>query len=288
LTIFELVKIALDELYVQGKKSHGNALDALIEKQIKTLSTSYANLTAATRQPIDYKDASTRFAYVYKYVASHGDYIVQALSHGKRKLGESLFAKSSLKVSCIGGGPGSDVIGVLKFLDEEISSESVSKLTCYLLDREQAWADTWVDLGDSLSTEVTLNVNFQPLDVTRPDSWSQQTKFFSADLFTFSYFLSEVQSLNSDGVVTDFVKRVFSEAKSGALFLYIDNGGELFNAFFDSTCELTSLETLVSCDNILMMPRFTEQKQELGEYLTKFGQQPKLRSTLSYRLLRKK
>ena len=76
-------------------------------------------------------------------------------------------------------------------------------MTSYLLDKEQAWADTWTEIGDSTKTKVTVNVHFQSLDVTQPDSWSTQKKFLRADVFTQSYFVSEVFSLDS-GVVANF------------------------------------------------------------------------------------
>lgn len=287
MTIFELVKIALDELYKEGLKVHGANLDAKIKKQIEYLSLSYGQLNQPDRKPVDYKDPSTRFAYVYKYVASHGDYVVQVLEALRAQLASPVFTSEIVRVSCIGGGPGSDIIAVLKYLDERSKTENVKKVTCYLLDREQAWADTWTELDDSLKTELKLHANFQPLDVTEPDSWAQQTKFLQADLFTLSYFVSEVRSLDGNGVVTKFWKNLFKEAKSGALFLYNDNGHNHFNTYFDKQWKDAGLTCLVSKDNIDMWPRWSEEKSEFGEFLKKFGQQPKLKSSLSYRVLRK-
>ncbi len=154
MTLFELVKAALDELYKQGKEKYGAELDDAIKKKISYLSGEYSNLDKADRKPISYRDPATRFAYVYKYVASHGDYIVQLLVELRAKLGGRIFTSNMARVSCVGGGPGSDIIAVLKYLDEHINTEPVKKLTCYLLDREQAWADTWTELDESLKVEV--------------------------------------------------------------------------------------------------------------------------------------
>ena len=102
------------------------------------------------------------------------------------RLKETIFDDNKVRISCVGGGPGSDIIGILKYLDEH-KDEPIKRLSCYLLDKEQAWADTWTELGDSLETDFAVNVNYQPLDVTRIQSWSAQTKFLEADLFTMSY-----------------------------------------------------------------------------------------------------
>ncbi|WP_157754183.1 hypothetical protein [Lysobacter capsici] len=288
MTIFELVKIALDELYAEGQRQYGAALDGEIIGKIAYLSKCYGALTSDGRAPIDYRDPATRFAYVYKYVAAHGDYVVQILQKFKASLGNgAIFNDENLRLTCVGGGPGSDIIAVLKYLDDNKTSEPVKKLTCYLLDKEQAWADTWTELDDQLNSDVSLHANFQPLDVTAPDSWASQRRFLQADLFTLSYFVSEVRSLDIGGVVTEFWKTLFAGAKPGAVFLYDDNGHTDFNAYFDQQWQGAGLECLISEDNIRLTPRFSEQASELGSYLTKFGQSPKLQSYISYRVLRK-
>lgn len=287
MTIFQLVKIALDALYEEAMQAFEKGVDGVISERIKYLSKSYGKLNDANRSPVDYKDPATRFAYVYKYVASHGDYVVQVLNALHNKLGGPIFGSESMRLSCVGGGPGSDIIGFLKYLDDQKKVEKVKKVTCYLLDKEQAWADTWTELDDSLKTDLLLHANFQPLDVTAPESWAQQKKFLSADLFTMSYFVSEVMALDKDGVVTRFWKTLFKEAKSGAIFMYCDNGHSDFNSYFDGQWKEAKLECIVESTNELIWPSYSEQKSDLGGYLDKFGQQPKLKTPLTYRVLRK-
>src|SRR4051794_34208357 len=62
-TIFELVKLALDELYSEAEQSYGDKVDEKIQAKIAYLTDSYVNLTDAGRKPVDYKDPATRFAY---------------------------------------------------------------------------------------------------------------------------------------------------------------------------------------------------------------------------------
>lgn len=287
MTIFQLVKIALDTLYAESLAIHGSSTDAKIAAQMIYLSKSYTELNQADRQPVNYKDPATRFAYVYKYVASHGNYVVQVLNALSQKLDGPVFTSESIRVSCVGGGPGSDIIALLKYLDEREATEKVKKVTCYLLDREQAWADTWTELDDSLQTNLMLHANFQPLDVTDPDSWAQQKKFLQADLFTMSYFVSEVKALDSTGVVTKFWQTLFQEAKTGALFLYDDNGHDAFTSYFDGQWKQAGLECIIESTNQPTWPSGSEQMSDLGSYLTKFGQSPKLKTPLTYRVLRK-
>jgi hypothetical protein len=286
-TLFELVKLALDELTEQAVAEYGEAADAVILERMKYLSGSYANLANQERKPIDYKDPATRFAYVYMYVAAHGDYIVQILKELRATYGENLFSEGHARISCLGGGPGSDIVAVLKYLSES-KTEKVERLTCYLLDKEQAWGDTWLEVGEMLDIAIRLNVNVQPLDVTDPSSWQSQKRFLQSDMFTLSYFVSEVASLDKGGVVSGFWKKLFASIKPGALILYIDNGSEGFNKYIDEISAGAGLECLTLENNVAMRPRNIEQASVIEAYRTKFGGRfPKLKSTVSIRVYRK-
>lgn len=102
-----------------------------------------------------------------------------------------------------------------------------------------------------------------------------------------SYFLSEVYALDSSGAVTGFFRDMFDQAKSGALFLYDDNGHKDFNEYFDSLFDPSLCESVISGTNMKLAPRYSEEKSALGDYLNKFGQSPKLGSFVSYRVIRK-
>lgn len=287
MTLFELVKITLDELYKEAGKHYGQNTDAEIKSRFEYLSSSYLQLADSVRAPINYRDPATRFAYVYRYVATHGDYVVQMLDIASAALRAPLFASTTARVSCIGGGPGSDILAVLKYLDDSRNKELVTKLVVYLLDKEQAWADTWTELDDKLNVGVQLNTNFQPLDVTDMASWSSQRKFLESDLFTLSYFVSEVQSFDQTGLVTQFWQTLFREAKPGALFFYDDNGTDHLNNYFDWQWRTAGLELIAADTNVRWTPRYTERANVLDDYKAKFSTWPKLQGYLSYRILRK-
>jgi len=286
MTLFELVKITLDELYKRAELQYQAQTDAEIKRRFTYLSDSYTRLSDPNRVPIDYKDPATRFAYVYRYVATHGDYVVQLLTRAAAVLGGSVFPKGTSRVSCLGGGPGSDILAILKYLADYRGREDVKKLKVFLLDKEQAWADTWDDLEEKLDAGCELRTSFQPLDVLNPD-WISQRHFLEADVYTLSYFVSEVYALDGSGAVTTFWQRLFKEAKPGAVFLYDDNGTDDFNAYFDGQWSKGGLELLASGSNESWTPRYEERADVLNDYKAKFSAWPKLKGYLSYRVLRK-
>jgi hypothetical protein len=255
------------------------------------LSDIYNRLGQQSREPVNYKDPATRFAYVYKYVAAHADYLVQVMESCKVS-GIELFESEKPRVSCIGGGPGSDIVAVLKYLDEHRKSNPVESVTCRLLDREQAWreqawGDTWGEIARSLRLGIAVHGHLQSLDVTDPDSWKSQKRFLRADLFTLSFFVSEVYSLDSNGTVSAFWKTLFESAKIGARFIYTDNGVYAFNDYFDSQWKKAGLQCLIQQTDTRMSLHVVEEKSILGEYLAKFGQTPRLQGKITYRVLEK-
>ena len=63
-TIFELVKVVLDELYEETKNMHASEVetDEAIIYKMNYLSKKYTKLTDKASTVIDYKDSATRFA----------------------------------------------------------------------------------------------------------------------------------------------------------------------------------------------------------------------------------
>ena len=98
---FKLVKSVLDEQYsaVPGKEAEKDA--AILEK-LKYLSKQYAGL-ADGKAKIDYADPVTRFAYIYRYVTAHADFVCSFIEQTGLK---KLFDEKTVNISCIGGGPG--------------------------------------------------------------------------------------------------------------------------------------------------------------------------------------
>lgn len=288
MTLFELVKIVLDELYVEAEEMYGTQVDDKIKARMAYLTAVYYKLSSSEHEPIDYKDPATRFAYVYKYVPAHGDYVFQILNSVRSKIDEPVFFEQDARLSCIGGGPGSDLIGVLKYIDYCNEKEPVRAITAYLLDREQAWSDTWTEVNTKFDLDIKFHSAFQPFDVTLPNSWESQRRFLKADLFTLSYFVSEVMALDEEGKVSKFWNILFTGAKIGAYLLYLDNGHTHFTEYFDERWKAGGgWQIIDSGDNTRFTPSGSEQASEVAEYKGKFGRSPKIQGVVTYRILRK-
>jgi hypothetical protein len=271
---FKLVKSVLDEQYAAIKGTEAEK-DNAIGKGLYYLSKCYAQL-GAEECKIEYADPVIRFAYIYRYVTSHADFVCSLIeSTGLTKL----FYQSKVNISCIGGGPGSDLVGVLKNV-EKTGKKPALRFT--LLDREATWSESWCDVDEKLSTSLQTNVNFQPFDVTDEKSWKPHRKYLNSDLFTLIYFASETHSLRDKAA--KYYEDLFENAASKAYFLYIDNNASCFSNWFDGMWK--GKVKLIDGNEGRMTTDFGEEKKDLGEYYQKFGD-PKLQAQIAYRVLQK-
>ena len=272
---FQLIKSVLDELYavIPGKEQ---AKDDAIRKRLELFTNKqYPNLRKGVE--IDYKDAVSRFAYIYRYTTSHAN-IVCSLIRGDDTL-RALLKQSSLTVACIGGGPGSDFVGILKYLD---NCKNKPHVKCHLIDREKSWNNCWSDVDSKLDPAgYRLSTHFVPIDVTDAKSYDPlEDKYLKADLFTFVYFMSELYARRDKA--QPYFENLFARVKPGATIFYVDNGASEFTEWFDGFVDKKRFELDGPDSTNCQMPS-DEEKTDLGEYLAKFGP-VKLSANIAYRI----
>jgi hypothetical protein len=277
MNVFQLMKSVLDELYARIPEEKSQTKDDKIRERLTFLEQQYAGLTRGNR--VDYSDITTRFAYIYRYVTSHANLVYQLVSSSTELAG--LFDRDKVNVACIGGGPGSEFLGILKFI---IHEQKRSFLRCTLFDKEQSWGECWNDVDEKLESQLRITTIYQPFDVTNPSTWVGHTKYLNSDLFTMVYFMSEIASLRSDAEA--FFLNLFENVKEGALLLYIDNNNPQFYAWFDTLAASHSIKVLRSRETRMGIDDLAEEKSDLGEYWEKFGF-PKLTANIAFRICQK-
>lgn len=272
---FQIIKSVLDEAYneIPGTEA---VIDREINDALEYLRNEYSRLL--TENAITYSDPITRFAYIYVYVTSHAN-LVWTLIENNNNLGK-IFNNQQVKVACIGGGPGSDFLGIIKYL---IKNKKSPKISFQLCDREKTWAESWSDVDGKVDPGLRISTSYLPLDVTNPQDWTNYTKYFQSDLFTMIYFMSEVYAEREEA--DEYFSNLFSQAKSESLFLFVDNNKAEFYDWFDKLAENHNIKIIDKDETIMNVP-FDEQKSDLGIYLEKFDY-PKLRANVAYRIAKK-
>jgi hypothetical protein len=279
MNLMQLIKLVLDDAYAAIAAPDDATKDDLIKKELTNLSYEYGKLASKTSSAIDYSDSVKRFAYIYKYTVAHADYIMQIIERSK-SLRDQIDRKS-IEVACLGGGPGSDLLGILKYLIR-IGAKDLS-LKCYIFDKERAWGDSWSDVASQLNPPFKVFPVFQQMDVTNQETWASYQKFLRADLFTLSYFLSEVWKIKD--AAEPFFDYCMSQMKSGSMMLFVDNNDSRFRDWFDGMAKKHGLVVVTSREGDLCFSD-DEEKTDLGKYFDKFDW-PKRKSNAAWRIIKK-
>ena len=111
-TNFERAKFILDAMLAEmGSDGH-----EAVKDQISKLAQSYQTIWNSEINPIDYSAPATQAAYVFTYLGAHADLVYQTLN-GASPDSKAIFNQPKVKIACIGGGPGSDLLGAVKFAE---------------------------------------------------------------------------------------------------------------------------------------------------------------------------
>lgn len=281
---FQIIKSVLDELY-QQIPFEDKLKDRVIQRKLELLREKYNDLKNGVIPK--YNDPYLHFAYLYCYVASHANTLCQIIDNLPEL--SSAFDRDRINVSCVGGGPGSDLLGLLKFIQLR---NKPAHLRCGTYDREETWYDSLRNICNRIDPLSPISPYFRIMDVTKPETWLEQAELCGADLFTLSFFMSEIPVIRNEA--NPFFRHLFKSAKSGSLFLFVDNSSGSAHLWFDALVKEHNkcstyghLEFLKKPeDKRVFVIESGEQKRYLEPYYSKFGD-PKLRSYTYYRICRK-
>jgi hypothetical protein len=279
MTLMQYIKLVLDDAYQLIEAADDSQKDILIKTELTNLQSEYGKLTCANRVPIDYSNPVKRFAYIYKYTVAHADYVRQVID--KEPSLQNKLTSGDIRLACLGGGPGSDLLGVIKFMIGRNVHDS--SLISYIFDKERAWGDSWSDVAIKLSAPFKIYPVFEQMDITDERTWRSYQKYLNADVFTLSYFLSELYTIRLQA--QPFLNYCLSRMKHGSMLLFVDNGHTDFSGWFDDLASSNKLEVLLSKTE-RMVAEHKEEKTDLDLYYTKFSS-PKCQAEISYRVVRK-
>jgi len=273
---FQLVKEVLDELYESMPGASEEEKDKNIRRGLRYLEAKYIGL--ARGEIINYAHPAIQFAYIYKYLTSHVNLVYQIIASSD--LAE-MFEQKRINITSVGGGPGSDILGILKYI---LTANQEPSLRCTILDRKTVWEHSCNIFIEKLNPNIQFTNIFQTFDVVDSRTWATTARYLNSDLFIMSYFMSEIDSLRVGA--EPFFAHLFGNAKAGSLFLYIDNNSSHFYNWFDSLASAHHLEVLRSGEGRMGITDYSEEKTDLGKYYEKFDS-PKIRSDIAFRICRK-
>ncbi|CAH1253513.1 Hypp1190 [Branchiostoma lanceolatum] len=173
-------------------------------------------------QDMEYEDPFFQFGYMYK----HSMFSARSLTNiiqspevvEKFKIQVRNNGTGTINVACLGGGPGSDVLGVLDYFTKDGFE---GKLVIHLYDRQDKWGPCWESLKTAINAELhddRVTVSFHDFDVTTADK--NKPDIENADIITMHFFMEEVYSERENPTVMECFDNIIQKAKPGTLFLY--------------------------------------------------------------------
>jgi hypothetical protein len=275
---FEVVKKVLDDTY-QEIPGSDETRDQKIAAAIRDLSATYAKVL--TGGGPDFSDPVIRFAYVYTYVPAHAHWVSELIGWSRET--QQIFESEKVRIACIGGGPGSDLVGMLKYLDER--GGEMPAIFCEIADGCELWKRTWAEVAFALDRNVRLVTDYVTQLVGDPSVWTHPSQFERSDLLSMNFFVSEIAHLGD--AAWDYIEEVLKRARSGAVLLFNDNNDSRFYQKFDEISSCVGWEALRSDAGTRKIYDPGERKDELSEFREKFGRNSKLSGNVASRILRK-
>ncbi|XP_038055907.1 uncharacterized protein LOC119727901 [Patiria miniata] len=195
-----------------------------VKKALRKISQMYkGGLSNASSQcRSDWSDPANRCAYVFLYLMQHCHLVFSSLQYTSKIL-NSWQNKSNLKICSIGGGPGSDLVGLTTFLRKKGIFPPL--LECLVLDLYPNWKDTWDMIYKRIPER--FGVQYKRCDIVRDTALTSiSTRRFirDADMLTMVKFFSTVSAFFRDEPgCGDLLRSFLHELKPGCFVLFIDN-----------------------------------------------------------------
>lgn len=230
---------------------------------------------------ISYDDPICRAAYLYCYVAANANLCERAIKNSddlKELIETRCDEEGELKVCAFGGGPGTELLALAKYLIGKRKKGPPITLSFLLLDDVPEWAETWFLLegqirkflkeqfGKNSSWPFTVSRSFVPFDMTDLSQFGNIQQLFGHDLYIFNYVISEIYEDEGVESMQKVVEAMAATAPVGSKVLIIDRKESSIIQRAKDLLEnsgLSASEPVESVDNM----DSDEQCSELGDQL---------------------
>ncbi len=169
----------------------------------------------------DYSSFIKKFFYLYKYSVPHGYYIYVALKWLRPKIRPSIFSRHPTRIACVGGGPGTEIIGLCRYFREIEADNLGNRVEITIFDKEPSWKEACDRVLACVSPGLDIKLNFVPFDATNPSTYTN-IDFSGYHLVMANFFASEIRKAKIVGASKAFWQRMFSSMGAGKIFLAVD------------------------------------------------------------------
>jgi hypothetical protein len=282
---FPAVSPILAGLDRQGSALLGQDWDRRVAEAILGFNAAYGNgnLLQRNRQLIDYGDLSTQAAYVFMYVAGHADFLHSVLNRGREEGAFRGLKKPEIRVTSLGGGPGSDLLALVRILRMIRPNERPQRIRYRVLDKQPNWHEILQTVAASQEGTFDIELVFESVDVTVPAQW-RAVSCETDDLLIMNFFVSEVCRLREAASVRGCMEHLLGSLAANSVVAFNDSSFRSCFEYFDSRVAAVGgfVRKVVESERLDAQPDFDEYFRDC---MVRFGRTPKLGSSAAFRVL---
>ena len=280
---FEIIRQVLDEAidaYASDNQLSRQDILPEIRKHIDKMEKEHRKASPQ----IEYSNPLCRLGYLYRHVGVGATFFEKTL--GDKKVQAAIvnaIADGALNVCCLGGGPGTEMLGIGKYLLPQKVGMPI-RINFTVLDNVSQWAETWMQLAGAVEREmekargsgVVISRNFHQVDVLDPASYRDYSWLFrQANVVVCNQLLSE--NKNHLGLAKQAIQHLASRTSDGCVFVVIDrleyittfqqDVVDLFESIFGPTIKVNGYSGIMDS---------AERADALGEELRRYLGSPRL------------
>jgi hypothetical protein len=214
---FQRIRPAITHYEQLARAAHGATFVKEATDQFEDMQSKYYS---AVENP-DYASHIKKFCYLYKYSVPHGYYIYVALKWLRPKIKPSIFSRNPTRIACVGGGPGTEIIGLCRYL-REIEAENLGhRVEVTIFDKEPSWKEACERVLACVSPGIDIKLKFVTFDATDPATYAS-IDFSGFVLVMANFFASEIRKAKIVGASRAFWQHMFASMGAGKIFLAVD------------------------------------------------------------------
>lgn len=228
---FRMVKDVLIESLKYWNETRGLSSKLIKNKMVNYLDHMTTEWKSGDRPAINYEKPLCRLAYVYRHVAANANLFETVLgtSAKLRNLVEDKLAEGDFRVAAFGGGPGTELLGLAKYISKVVKDGQACHVQFTATDRIQEWSDNWARMANHIRNDedfkrgrngVVFDTTFLSLDLVNPQPFNRYEYLLRQDLYIFNYVLSE--TIDDIDSIQEAINILAASADTGARFVVVD------------------------------------------------------------------
>jgi hypothetical protein len=240
---------------------------------------------------INYQNPLCRLAYLYEVVPATANIVEDAFGGEDNEIRDHFRRarkdKGTVSICAFGGGPGTELLGICKWVERTQPKEPVY-LEYLLLDRVNEWLDSWMAIKKQIELRfrnhiskergdwpIVISGMFSAVDIKNTATLGNLGSIFDQDIYVLSYLVSEIFA-NFENF-RSFTAQIADNAPKGAKFLFVDRKGARWKEEVNTIAKQAGIKLSDFHDAESSMDPRTEESSDLGSLRKEIGLDPKLR-----------